>query len=50
LSAAKRYRLTDVRTGDVLTVAKGADLTRALPLALAPASAVVVSVTPLGPG
>jgi hypothetical protein len=50
LSASKRYRLTDVHTGDVLTVAKGADLMRGLPLTLAPASAVVVSVTPLGPG
>jgi hypothetical protein len=37
-----------VRTGAVLTTAKGADLMRGLHLSLTPASAVVVSVTPVG--
>ena len=48
LAPTTRYRVTDVRTGDVLTVARGSDLMAGLHLGLAPASAVVVSVTPLG--
>jgi hypothetical protein len=50
LAPSKRYRLTDVRTGDVLKVARGADLAGGLHLSLAPASALVVSVTPIGAG
>jgi hypothetical protein len=48
LSPTTRYRVTNVRSGDVLTVARGADLSRGLQLSLAPAGAVVVSVTPVG--
>ena len=48
LSPTTRYRLTNVRTGDVLTVARGVDLSRGLQLSLAPATALVVSVTPVG--
>ena len=48
LSPSTRYRLTNVRTGDVIANARGADLMHGLDLTLAPASAVVVSVTPVG--
>ena len=47
LSPATKYRLTDVRTGDVLTVSRGSDLMHGLRLSLAAASAVVLSVTPI---
>ena len=47
LAARTRYRLTDVRTGKVVGVRSGADLMAGVGLTTPPATALVLSVTPV---
>jgi len=48
LAPSTRYRLINVRTGKVVATRSGRDLMLGLDLALAPASAAVLSLTPVG--